>query len=194
MHKQKRRHFEGLTSLEPVTLEKRFTLPELEEDEAHGLLNFVKRSIPSNSSIINAENMLLDYFNQSIEEENNNNNINHSKKLHLCEIAKEWICGQPKELYLGWGVKEGRHIYIREMDKEWKNSDQGTQEVAQELENEIRLNADEDDCISWGQGNGGVFSVKSAYEFLLSRWKLKEEEIDEELLRNLKTLWKAKAP
>ncbi|KAE9614166.1 hypothetical protein Lal_00016706 [Lupinus albus] len=98
------------------------------------LLNFIKKSIPSNYLITKVENLLFDYFKQSIEE---NNNIDHSKKLHLSEVAQDWIIGQPQELYLGWEVKEGRHAYIRDMDKEWKFFDQQSQQVTLELENEV---------------------------------------------------------
>ncbi|XP_019434176.1 PREDICTED: uncharacterized protein LOC109340868 [Lupinus angustifolius] len=104
------------------------------DEDVVDLLNFITISTPSNYLITKAENLLFDYFKQSIEE---NNNIDHSKKLHLCEVAEDWIIGQPQELYLGWEVKEGRHIYIREIDKEWKNSDQESQQVASELENEL---------------------------------------------------------
>lgn len=104
-------------------------------ENAGKLLNFVKRSIPSNCLMIKAENMLFDYFNQSIGE---NNDIDHSKKLHLCEVAEDWINGQPQELYSGWEVKEGRKVYIREMDREWKNYDQEiTQQLAVDLENDV---------------------------------------------------------
>lgn len=166
-HKQKRRHFESVASLEPMTLEKRIELSALEdethyhdakhcsvlvpimctqnvtsnvlhdnlEDNAGKLLNFVKRSILSNCLMVKTENLLFDYFKQSIGE---NNDIDHSKKLHLCEVAEDWINGQPQELYSGWEVKEGRKVFIREMDREWKNSDQEIrQQVALEVENDV---------------------------------------------------------
>ncbi|XP_061364202.1 uncharacterized protein LOC133307667 [Gastrolobium bilobum] len=168
-HIQKRRHFKSVASLEPVVLEKRIALSELEdgphnhsgtqcsvlvpnmctqngnrnvrqdniEENARDLVNLVKRSIPSNSWKIKvAENLLFDYFKQSIGE---NNDIDHSKKLNICKIAEDWISGEPQELYLGWEVQEGRRVYIREMDKckEWKNTDQGIQQLVLDLENEV---------------------------------------------------------
>ncbi|KAJ1398104.1 hypothetical protein SESBI_31341 [Sesbania bispinosa] len=163
-HIPKRRHFKSVASLEPVALEKRIALSE-QKDEPHNhstkqcsllakngnrnvlndkieenacnLLNLVKRSHPFNSLIIKAENLLFDYFKQSIGE--NNDIDDHSKKLHLCKVVEDWIQGKNQELYLGWEVKEGRGIYIREMDKcgEWKNSDQENQKLALELENEV---------------------------------------------------------
>lgn len=151
---QKRRNFKSIASLEPVVLEKRIASSEVEEDKPHNnnhstkqlqnieetnardLLNFFKRSIPSNSLMNKAENLLFDYFKQSIGE---NNNVGHSKKLHLCNVAEDWIRGKPREQYLGWEVKDGRRVYISEMDKcgEWQNSDQATQELALEMQNEI---------------------------------------------------------
>ncbi|TKY55354.1 hypothetical protein E2542_SST19769 [Spatholobus suberectus] len=111
----------------------------IEENIACDLLNFVKRSIPSNSLIIKAENLLFDYFKQSMGE---SKDIDHSKKLHLSKVAEDWIHGQPQEQYLGWEVQGGRCVYIREMDKcgEWKNSDQEIQQLALELANEVFAN------------------------------------------------------
>ncbi|KAG5039688.1 hypothetical protein AAZX31_05G048300 [Glycine max] len=109
------------------------------EDNARDLLNFVKRSITPNSLITKAENLLFDYFKQSIEE---NKDIDYSKKLQICKVAEDWINGQPQEMYLGWEVQGGRCVYIREMDKceEWKSSDQDIQQLGQELANEVFTN------------------------------------------------------
>ena len=85
------------------------------EEEAHDLFNFVKRSIQSNDLMINAENLLFDYIEQSIEENNVNFNVNCSKKLNFCKVVEDWIQGQHQELYLGWEVKDGRHVYISDM-------------------------------------------------------------------------------
>ncbi|XP_027337422.1 uncharacterized protein LOC113851142 [Abrus precatorius] len=167
-HMQKRRHFKNLASLEPVALEKRFAWSELEdeshnhstkqcsvsvpimrtqngnnnvrhhniEENARDLLSLVKWSNSSNSLIVELENLLFDYFKQSIEE---NKDIDHSKKLHLCKVAEDWIHGEAQELYLGWEVQGGRCVYIREMDKckEWKNYGQDIQHLVLELENEV---------------------------------------------------------
>nr|KYP55585.1 hypothetical protein KK1_001802 [Cajanus cajan] len=167
-HMQKRRHFESATQLEPVVLEKRFARLELKdephnhsskqcsilkrndnklrrdnigiiEENARDLLNFVKRSIPSNSLIVKAENLLFDFFKQSIGE---SEDIDHSKKFQLCKVAEDWIHGQPQEQYLGWEVQGGRCVYISEMDKcgEWKNFDKEIQQLAMELGNEVLAN------------------------------------------------------
>ncbi|WJX94546.1 hypothetical protein P8452_75951 [Trifolium repens] len=160
-HMQKTRHFENVAaSLEPLVLEKRIQCLELEgepnnkatkqcselqsiirnnnEDENElNILKLVKNSIPSNSLMINTEKLLFDYLEQSIEENNKVNN--YSKKLNLCNVVEDWIQGQPQEPYLGWEVKEGRHVYISEMEKsgDWKNSDQETEQLVLELENEV---------------------------------------------------------
>lgn len=107
------------------------------EDNARDLLNFViKRSIPPNSLISKAENLLFDFFKQSIEE---SKDIDRSKKLQICKVAEEWIHGQPQEQFLGWEVHGERCVYIREMDNcgEWKNSDQEIQQLSEELANEV---------------------------------------------------------
>jgi hypothetical protein len=87
--------------------------------------------------MINTEKLLFDYLEQSIEE--NNKVKNYSKKLNLCNVVEDWIQGQPQEPYLGWEVKEGRHVYISAMEKsgDWKNSDQETEQLVLELENEV---------------------------------------------------------
>jgi hypothetical protein len=158
---QKTRHFENVaTSLEPLVLEKRIQCLELEdepknkstkqcsvlqsinrnnnedEDELN-ILKLVKNSILSNSLMINTEKLLFDYLEQSIEE--NNKVKNYSKKLNLCNVVEDWIQGQPQEPYLGWEVKEGRYVYISEIEKsgDWKNSDEETEQLVLELENEV---------------------------------------------------------
>ncbi|KAK7265534.1 hypothetical protein RJT34_33154 [Clitoria ternatea] len=107
------------------------------EENARNLLNFIKRSIPSNCLMMKkTENLLFDYFKQSIGE---NEDIDDSQKLHLCKVAEDWINGQPQEVYSGWEVQGGRYVYVREMDKceEWKCPHQEIQQMALELENEV---------------------------------------------------------
>ncbi|CAJ1943560.1 unnamed protein product [Sphenostylis stenocarpa] len=165
-HGHRRWHLE---SVAPVVLEKRFACLELEdeplnhstkqcspvgvstqnnvrpannhyiEENAHNLLNFVKGSNPCNSLMIKAENLLFDYFKQSIGE---CEDIDHSKKLHLCKVAEDWIHGQPQELYLDREEQGGRCVYVREMDKckEWKNYDKEKQQLGHDLANEVFTN------------------------------------------------------
>ncbi|RDY02375.1 hypothetical protein CR513_14170, partial [Mucuna pruriens] len=111
------------------------------EENARDLLNLVKSSIQSNCLIIKTENLLFDYFKQSIEE-NKDIDDDDSKKLHLCKVAEDWIHGQPQEVYLDWEVQGGRCVYVREMDKcgEWKNFDQEIHQLALELANEVLAN------------------------------------------------------
>ncbi|KAK7389227.1 hypothetical protein VNO78_24063 [Psophocarpus tetragonolobus] len=109
------------------------------EENARDLLNFVRSSILSNSLMIKSENLLFDFFKQSIGE---NKDIDYTKKLHLCKVAEDWIQAQPQELYLSWEVQGGRCIYVKEMDKygEWKNSAEEIQHWAMELANEVFSN------------------------------------------------------
>ncbi|ESW27562.1 hypothetical protein PHAVU_003G212900 [Phaseolus vulgaris] len=109
------------------------------EENARSLLNFVKGSNPNNTLIINAENLLFDYFKKSIGE---CKGLDLSKKLHLCKVAEDWIDGQPQELYLDWEEEGGRCVYVREMEKceEWKNYEQEIQQLGEDLANEFFTN------------------------------------------------------
>ncbi|KAL2321663.1 hypothetical protein Fmac_026042 [Flemingia macrophylla] len=156
-HMQKRSHFERVAKLKPVDLEKRFAFLELEDEphnhsclpkncnnmcrgnideNARDLVNFVKRSTPSNGLTVKAESLLFDFFKHSIGE--SGEDVDHSKKFQLCKVAEDWIRGQPQEMYLGWEVDGGRCVYISEMDKCWeKKSDKQVQQLAMELANEV---------------------------------------------------------
>lgn len=66
------------------------------EEKARDLLNHVKRLIPSNCLGIEAENMLFDFFKQSIWE---NNDIENSlMKPHLCKVDTRATSGAVFEL------------------------------------------------------------------------------------------------
>ncbi|CAK8562859.1 unnamed protein product [Lathyrus sativus] len=147
-HIQKTRHFENISSLEPLDLEKRIKCLEL-EDEPHNysskqcslptiesVIGDNKNKDELNSLMINTEKLLFDYLEQSIEE---NNNANHPKNLNLCHVVDDWMRGKPQEPYLSWEVKEGRQVYISEMERcnEWKNYDQEKEQLVLELENDV---------------------------------------------------------
>ncbi|CAI8609707.1 unnamed protein product [Vicia faba] len=148
-HIQKTRHFENISSLEPLVLEKRIKCLEELEDEPHNyslkqcslsvidsIIGDRKNKDELNSLMINTEKLLFDYLEQSIEE---NSNADYPKDFNLCNVVDDWVRGKPQEPYLGWEVNEGRHVYISEMERceEWKNYDQQTEQLVLELENDV---------------------------------------------------------
>ncbi|KAK7330649.1 hypothetical protein VNO77_24847 [Canavalia gladiata] len=106
------------------------------EENVEDLVNFFKRSIRSNCLIMKAENLMFDYLEQSIEE---NEEIDNSNKLQICKVGEDWIHGEGEEVYLGWEEERGRWLYIREMEKfgEWKYCTQETQQLVLHLQNDL---------------------------------------------------------
>ncbi|KAJ4835653.1 hypothetical protein Tsubulata_021700 [Turnera subulata] len=166
MHKIRR--FENLTQLEPVDLEKRIAMAELDDESLESpsmathngsendlheievdnasekgveekLLKLFKETIPSNEYglTFKADSLLLDLFRER--------NVVHNERIIVVEDHKEiemvqdWLKGHPQELFLGWEVKDKRHVYIKDMEKDgkWRNLDEDKEEVALEIEFEI---------------------------------------------------------
>lgn len=152
---QKIRGFESLAQLEPVDLAKRIALSEIddlelpkslaspstgnifkeeeeEENEADELLKLVK----SNSLLITSgkvDNVLLEFF----KEQQKGGNKRQGKD-ELLKEAEDWVNGK-QELFLGWEVKDGKKLYLKDMEKSggWRNLEEENQEVGLELEQEI---------------------------------------------------------
>ncbi|KAG6788382.1 hypothetical protein POTOM_004447 [Populus tomentosa] len=166
---QKIRRFESLAQLDPLDLEKRIAMAELEDESlespvqpcsvsihsdndsdfketkengtekhAQELLEHVKSTISLASE---ADSLLLDFFKEKIVENYAGGSMVGSYKEFEQElrVAREWIDGQPKEMFLGWEMAERRHVYVKHMEKtgNWENVDQGKEEVARELEAEV---------------------------------------------------------
>ncbi|CAI0414243.1 unnamed protein product [Linum tenue] len=101
----------------------------------HELLSIVKERTSSKSTnyglISKAELLLLDYFEEK----------SSSSTEEDLEAVEEWMNGEPKEMFAGWEVKEGRSLYLKhmeEVDGEWRNVGDGKKdEVGFELELEI---------------------------------------------------------
>ncbi|KAF5729945.1 hypothetical protein HS088_TW20G00312 [Tripterygium wilfordii] len=155
---QKIRRFESLAQLEPVDLAKRIALSEMndpeslkspappstnydEEEKADELVKLVKSRIPSSTLLTSrkVDNVLLDYFQENIGE-NKTQGKDIQDELLLKEAA-DWVNGQ-QELFLGWEVKDGRKLYLKDMEKngQWRNLEEENQEVGLELEQEIFTN------------------------------------------------------
>ncbi|XP_059661705.1 uncharacterized protein LOC132307851 [Cornus florida] len=168
---QKIRRFESLAQLEPVDLEKRIALSESndeslespmqpcsvsvqynitadkEEEEsktekALEFLNLLKMTIPSNSFKFNADNLLLDFFRESLTATHARSNVGKGGEQFEYEqvnVANDWINGQPRELLLEWEVQKNRQACIRDMEEEgrWRMLDEDKEEVALGLEDQV---------------------------------------------------------
>lgn len=141
-HIQKTRHFENISSIEPLVLDledeppRNYSSKQCSLSVIESNIGDNKNKVELNSLMINTEKLLFDYLEQRIEE---NDNADYSKNLNLFNVVDDWMRGKPQEPYLGWEVKEGRHVYISEMERcqEWKNYDQETEQLVLELENDV---------------------------------------------------------
>ncbi|KAJ6701645.1 hypothetical protein OIU74_012920 [Salix koriyanagi] len=162
---QKIRRFGSLALLDPLDLEKRIAAAELEDEspckhcsidssilkietkengaekDAQELLEHVKSTVASHSLASKVDSLLLDFFEEKIEENKAGGSVAGSYRGFEQElkVAREWIDGQPEEMFLGWEMVERRHVYIKHMEQsgKWENVDRGKEEVALELEVEV---------------------------------------------------------
>ncbi|KAJ6712402.1 hypothetical protein OIU79_008595 [Salix purpurea] len=163
---QKIRRFESLARLDPLDLEKRIAAAELEDEsplqhcstdssilkietkengaekDAQELLEHVKSTVASHSLASKVDSLLLDFFEEKIEENKAGGSVAGSYgefEQELIKVAREWIDGQPEEMFLGWEMVERRHVYIKHMEQSgrWEKVDRGKEEVALELEAEV---------------------------------------------------------
>ncbi|XP_058734059.1 uncharacterized protein LOC131605753 [Vicia villosa] len=140
-HIQKTRHFENISSIEPLVLDledepRNYSSKQCSLSVIESNIGDNKNKDELNKLMINTEKLLFDYLEQRIEE---NDNADYSKNLNLFNVVDDWMRGKPQEPYLGWEVKEGRYVYISEMERrgEWKNYDQETEQLVLELENDV---------------------------------------------------------
>ncbi|GKU95351.1 hypothetical protein SLEP1_g8722 [Rubroshorea leprosula] len=161
---QKTRRFESLAQLEPVDLEKRLASSELEDEwprrrpisidgdgksisdeskkekitDAGDLLKIFKYKTPSNKMKLKVESVLLDFFRERIVQGGTNGQGEFDEKETL-KMAEEWVKGQSRELILEWEVKEGRKVYLKDMERNgmWRNLEEAREEVAAEMELEM---------------------------------------------------------
>lgn len=146
--RNKTRRFENLQAqLEPVDLEKRIAMSELEDDsetvssstasnnnnedeseeKAKELLELVFKTTSNNPSnnmlLVKSENLLFDFFRERIMEEEKKIAKAGAVALikvqeELLKMAEDWINReQQAEVLMGWEVKAGRDVYIEGMEK-----------------------------------------------------------------------------
>lgn len=158
---QKIRRFESLAQLEPVDLEKRIALAELEDNNNslespvcvnnngnnimsdddqyyEKLLQLLKSEIPSDSLKFMADNLLLDFFRERLMVDDDKAGLELG--LDLVKVAEDWVNGNPRELIRGWEVhEEGRQAYVKEMDRidNWGNLNEEQQDLESEVEVEV---------------------------------------------------------
>ncbi|CAI9093931.1 OLC1v1029544C1 [Oldenlandia corymbosa var. corymbosa] len=119
-------------------------------DKSFKLLQLAKSTMPSFCSMklkTNYDKLLMDFFKEGMEMEKispeNAICVSSNTKIQLdhelVAAAKDWITGQPRELYLGWEVPKNRETYMRDMERDgtWRRSNEEKQEVATELEVEV---------------------------------------------------------
>ncbi|KAH7514022.1 uncharacterized protein LOC107434890 [Ziziphus jujuba] len=106
------------------------------DDKARELVKMIFKTTttPSNTLVFKAENLMFDFFRESIVEEYHKNAMEE-----LLKVAEDWIHGKPQEVLLGWEVKEGRNGYVKDMEKggKWRKLDEEKEEVGLELEIEV---------------------------------------------------------
>ncbi|KAI3422763.1 uncharacterized protein J3R85_011853, partial [Psidium guajava] len=114
------------------------------EEKIRELLDATAGINPSFTSKVDI--LLLDFFRERLEEEEEEEGakkitIGGSGKLEseLLKVADGWIKGQPQEVFLGWEVEDGRHAYIKDMERRerWRDVDEEKMGVALDLEVEV---------------------------------------------------------
>ncbi|KAE8710816.1 Detected protein of unknown function [Hibiscus syriacus] len=121
MQKQKVRRMEGLAQLEPVDLEKRIAMTELEDEPSplesleadEKLLKALKVRIPSEMD----DKLLLDLFREK-------------------GLEDFGVNGNGEDMFVGWEMGEGRKTYLKEMERNenWRNLNEENQDVGSAVE------------------------------------------------------------
>lgn len=144
---QKIRRFENLAQVEPVDLEKRITMSEVDDgdelanktEEKAGEL--VKQLImKTRSSMVlrtKADKLVVDLFRET-SVENSEENVVMEEVL---KVVEKWVNGESQELLTSWEVENGRKVYVNDMDNKycgkWMKLDEQEKEVGLELEVEV---------------------------------------------------------
>ncbi|WCJ26155.1 hypothetical protein M5689_007995 [Euphorbia peplus] len=153
----KMRKFETLAGIKPVNLEHQIDqlsedeqnksstskhIQEEEEQAAEELLKLVMSITPQNHEHLISNQpdslLLLDFFKEKALEKNGKITSQIDEEI---EAAHKWINGEVEEMFLGWEVKDKRHVYVRDMERnngsKWRNFDEDKEELVLELELEI---------------------------------------------------------
>ncbi|KAM3735025.1 hypothetical protein ACB098_10G059900 [Castanea mollissima] len=166
MHKIRR--FECLAQLEPVDLEERIALCELnhespqspmqpcslptqdnntfdkkeenltEELKAQELLDLIRTKSSPSGSKFKVDSLLLDFFEENNVNASTTTRCNNENQHEILTVIEDWLSGQPQELLLGWEVQDGRQVYVKDMEKG------GTWSTFVEEEKEVALEVEDE--------------------------------------------------
>ncbi|TYH07132.1 hypothetical protein ES288_A08G208900v1 [Gossypium darwinii] len=150
------RRFESLAQLEPVDLEKRIAMAELENESSllrsvsvnnngmseEKLLKLLKAKFPSEIFKFRADNLLLDFFwETSIVEDKGERHDMGFKDFGVksLKVVEDWVNGNSQEFVLGWELHEGRKAYLKDMERNenWRNFNEEKEDVGSALELEL---------------------------------------------------------
>lgn len=148
------RRFEGIAKLEPINLSKKFSLSEQADESIDGnekeilvqdgddvahskaldLLGQIKTAFKNYK--YDYKTILFDFFRECVSEKNG---IRFENELIL--EVRDWINGNPREMYLGWEEAKNRIPYMRDIEKGGKWNirvlAEHKEEFAFELEGEV---------------------------------------------------------
>ncbi|KAA3468990.1 UAA transporter [Gossypium australe] len=149
------RRFESLAQLEPVDLEKRIAMAELEDESSllrsvsvnnngmseEKLLKLLKAKFPSEIFKFRADNLLLDFFWETFMVEDKGERHDMGFKdfgVKSLKVVEDWVNGNSQEFVLGWELHEGRKAYLKDMERNenWRNFNE-EKDVGSALELEL---------------------------------------------------------
>ncbi|KAB2018228.1 hypothetical protein E1A91_D08G216800v1 [Gossypium mustelinum] len=150
------RRFESLTQLEPVDLEKRIAMAELEDESSllrsvsvnnngmseEKLLKLLKAKFPSEIFKFRADNLLLDFFWETfmVEDKGERHDMGFEDfGVKSLKVVEDWVNGNSQEFVLGWELHEGRKAYLKDMERNenWRNFNEEKEDVGSALELEL---------------------------------------------------------
>ncbi|KAE8694609.1 Detected protein of unknown function [Hibiscus syriacus] len=129
--KQKVPRFQSLAQLQPVDLQKRIAMTELEENDK--LLKLLKTKIPSQIFKFMDDNLLLDFFRETLTVDDD------KAEEELYMEFEDCINGDCEDVFVGWETQEGRKAYLKEMERKenWRNFKEEEEGVGSALELEV---------------------------------------------------------
>ncbi|MBA0709808.1 hypothetical protein Golax_024829 [Gossypium laxum] len=150
------RRFESLAQLEPVDLEKRIAMAELEDESSllrsvsvnnngmseEKLLKLLKAKFPSQIFKFRADNLLLDFFWETfmVEDKGERHDMGFEDfGVKSLKVVEDWVNGNSQEFILGWELHEGRKAYLKDMERNenWRNFNEEKEDVGSALELEL---------------------------------------------------------
>ncbi|GMI76306.1 TON1 Recruiting Motif 11 [Hibiscus trionum] len=121
---QKARRLEGLTQLEPVDLETRIAMTELEDDDGE-IIELVKARIPWEINKFMEDGLVLDLYRET--------------GLEDLKMVENWVNGKCEDMFVGWEMEEGRKAYLKEMERNgnWRKFNEEEEDVGTTVELEV---------------------------------------------------------